>query len=640
MLQKTNNGNEASLIGLILQNIPQEAQITGAEYEGPRIALFTKNPKFLQENSYIISDIVNTVKKRVVMRTDKSIRRPEEEVQQILSNAFPKDAEVSSIFLDPALGEAIVEAKRPQNLAVEKGFNTISLTAETGWKIKVRKAPHIPSTSIQNVYFTFKSGSSDREKFYREVGEKIFRPKLSLGSNISLLTLGGFRQVGRSSMLLTTPESKILLDCGINPGAKTSLEAYPRIDWADIEFDELEAVVISHAHLDHTGFLPTLFKYGYDGPVYCSEPTLPMMSLLLSDYVKIASIEGSSMLYDNRDIREMVKHCITLPYGLVTDVSPDVKVVLSNAGHILGSATVHLHIRDGLHNLVYSGDFKFASSMLFESTSWNYPRVETLVVESTYGSKEDIMPTREEVERTFVNTMNETLKAGGKVLIPVPAVGRAQEIMLVMDQYMRNKELVEVPIFIEGMISEATAIHVAFPEYLARDLRAKILGEDANPFVSEYFTTIDHHSNREEALREGPAIIMATAGMLEGGPVIEYFRELASSERNKIVFVSYQVQGTMGRRVLDGASQVSLMDNDGRIKVVDIRSKVERVEGFSGHSDYNQIIRYIARLRPKLRTVIVNHGERRKTENMAYVISRMFRLNTIQPDVQEAIRIH
>ena len=640
MSQRQNTATPATVTGTILQNIPAEAQITRVEYEGPRIALYTKNPAYLQQNNYIIADIVNTVKRRVVVRTEKGVRREEGEAREIIANLLPKDAEVVSMFFDDFLGEVLLEAKRPQVLTVEGGFDVVNITVATGWRVKVRKAPHVNSASIQTIYFTLKTTADDRERFYRNTGERIFRPKISDESEITIMTLGGFRQVGRSAILIVTAESKILLDCGIHPGARNPRAAYPRIDWSGISLDELDAVVLSHAHLDHTGFLPALFKYGYDGPVYCTEPTLPLMTLLHMDSIKIASMEGANLLYEMKDVRELIKHTIPLPYGLVTDVSPDVKVALSNAGHILGSATVHLHIGEGDHNIVYTGDYKFGTTQLFESAVWNYPRVETLITESTYGAKEDIMPTREEVELAFVNTLNATLSEGGKVLIPVPAVGRAQEIMLVLDQYMRQGKLIETPIFIEGMISEATAIHITYADYLARELRSRILETDENPFVSDYFTVIEHPNSRDEALREGPAIIMATSGMLEGGPVIQYFQELAPNEKNKIVFVSYQINGTLGRRILDGARQASLMAENGKIKIIDVKSKVEKVEGFSGHSDYNQIIRYVGRMRPKLQQVIVNHGERKKVENVSYMISRLFRIPTLQPDVQEAIKIY
>ncbi|HME18466.1 MAG TPA: beta-CASP ribonuclease aCPSF1 [Nitrososphaerales archaeon] len=624
----------------ILNNIPAEAGITRIEYEGPRIALYTRNPAFLHKNSYVVSEIVNSLKKRVVTRTEKSIRKPENEARQALEKLVPHEAGVTSYFFDDALGEITIEASSPKTLSQEAGFDLGAAMEQTGWKVKVRKAPHIPSTAIQNVYYAWKAGSDIREKFYRDLGESIFRPRLTSTEHVTIKTLGAFQEVGRSCLLIETSESKVLLDCGIHPGARNAWDAYPRLDWADISPGDLDAIVISHAHLDHMGFLPAMFKYGYDGPVYCTEPTLPLMTLLQSDFVKIAQIEGGRLIYDQKDIRDTVQHAITLPYSTVTDISPDIKLVFNNAGHILGSATVHLHIGEGAHNIVYTGDYKYGRTQLFDSATWNYPRVETLITESTYGAKEDIMPIREEVEMNFVNAINDILRTGGKVLIPIPAVGRAQEILLVIDQYMRSKVLVEAPVFMEGMISEATAIHVSYADYLSRELRAKILEEGVNPFASEYFTEVEHPSNREEAFREGPAIILATSGMLEGGPVLDYFENIAPSEKNKILFVSYQVQGTLGRRVLDGSSQASLMDEGGKIKIVDVNCAVQKIEGFSGHSDYNQIIRFIGKVRPKLQQVLVNHGEKRKTENLAYAIQRIYRVPTLHPAVQEAIRVY
>jgi len=626
-------------MGTILASMPEEAEITRVEYEGPRIALYTKKPKFLQQNSYIISDIVNNVKKRVVIRTEKTIRKPEEEAKAIINNAIPSEADVKRMFFDPALGEVIIEALSPKTLTGSKDFNIIDLTEKSGWKIRVRKTPDIPSSSIQNIYYALQSGAEDRQKFLRNIGENIFRNRIIPENDITMFSLGGFKQVGRSCILITTSESKILLDCGIHPGVKETWNAYPRLDWVDLDLSQLDAVIISHAHLDHTGFLPMLYKYGYKGPTYCSDPTLALMTLLQSDFVKVASKEGNNILYDLKDVREVIKHTISLPYGLVTDVSPDTKLVMNNAGHILGSATIHLHIGEGVHNIVYTGDFKYGRTLLLDSATWNYPRVETLIMESTYGAKEDVMPSRIQVEENFVNSINNIIKEGGKVVIPVPAVGRSQEMMLVLDKYMREKKMVEAPIFIEGMISEATAIHIAYPEYLAKDLRMKILVDDENPFLSEYFTVIDHPNNRDEALQQGPAIIMATSGMLEGGPVVDYFSKLSSSEKNGVVFVSYQIPGTLGRRVLDGSKQVSILDERGKIKIVDVNCDVSKVEGFSGHSDYNQLIRYVGKMRTKLQHVIINHGERRKVENMANMISRIYRIPTLQPSVQEAIKV-
>ena len=633
--------NGQSIMATILKSIPKEANVTRIDYEGPRIALYTKTPKFLMENNTLIASLVNEIKKRIVVRTDESIRKNVDDAKKILSENVPKEASLQGVFFDTTTGEVSIEVKRPWlcQRNVEE-FNHAEMAEKTGWKIRVRKSTTKPSNTIQSINYQLKISAAERAKHLKQVGEQIFRPRLVQKSEVSLLTLGGFGQVGRSCMLMTTPDSKILIDCGVNPGAHNPNEAFPRLDWANITLDELDAVVIGHAHFDHTGFLPVLLKYGYKGPIYCTEPTLPMMNLIQLDSIKVATAQGKLPLYSERDVFQVMRQATTLRYGTVTDISPDVKLVLSNAGHILGSATCHFHIGNGDHNFVYSGDIKYGKSMLLESAYTNYPRVETLLIESTYGAKEDIQPSRQEVETAFIASVNSVLKEGGKVLIPIPAVGRAQEIMMVIDQYMKSGQLTEAPVFMEGMIQEATAIHEAYPEYLARELRQKILETDDNPFDSEYFTNIEHSDSREEPLREeSPCIIIATSGMLEGGPVIEYLRNVAPDKKNKILFVSYQVNGTLGRRVMDGARQVSLIGKNGKVEVVSINCGIERLEGFSGHSDYNQLMSFVQRLRPKLRRVLVNHGERRKSENLSMSIRRMYRVSTHYPQIQEAIKL-
>jgi KH/beta-lactamase-domain protein len=630
-----------NMMATILQSIPKEAKVTKIEYEGPRIALYTNSPRYLMENNETISNLVNIIKKRIVVRTDESIRKSEEDARKILAECIPKDANFQGAFFDTATGEVSIEAKRPWLLQRDaKEFNHAEITERIGWKLRIRKATTIPSRTIQTINANLKLTSAERSKQFKQIGDEIFRPRLAQKSEVSLITLGGFSQVGRSCMLLSTPESKILVDCGINPGAKHPMDSFPRLDFLDITLDELDAIVIGHAHLDHTGFLPALCKFGYKGPIYCTEPTLPMMNLIQLDAIKVAAAQGRTPMYSERDVKQIMKQAITLPYGTVTDISPDIKLVLANAGHILGSALCHFHIGNGDHNFVYSGDIKFGKSILFEAASWNFPRVETLLIESTYGAKEDIQPTRQEVESAFINAVNNTLADGGKVLIPIPAVGRAQEIMMVIDHYMKSGEMVEAPVFTEGMISEASAIHEAYPEYLARELKQKILETDDNPFDSEYFTNIEHADAREEPMRDNsPCIILATSGMLEGGPVLEYFKNIAPDKKNKVLFVSYQVNGTMGRRVLDGSKQVTMLGKEGKVEVVTVNCSVEKLDGFSGHSDYNQLMSFVQRLRPKLRRVLVNHGERRKSENLAMNIRRMFRVPAHYPQVQEAIKL-
>jgi KH/beta-lactamase-domain protein len=623
----------------ILEYIPKEAEIARIEFEGPSLAIYTKKPEILIEQSHIVADVVNMIRKRIVVRSDPSVRLPEKDTERAISEIVPKDAEITNVNFDPSLGEVIIEAKKPGLVIGKNGIILQEIVHKTRWRPRILRSPPIPSKIMAHVRHFLHSESKERERILRTVGERIFRPLIYGVGDVRITMLGGAQQVGRSAILLQSRESEILLDCGINPGSGGTFEAFPRFDIRQFSLDNLDAVVISHAHLDHCGFLPFLYKYGYDGPTYCSVPTQSLMTLLQLDYLDVLAKQGMMPPYDQRDIRDSVLHTIPLRFGVVTDIAPDVRLTLHNAGHILGSSIVHLHIGEGLHNIVYTGDYKFGRTMLLEAAATEFPRVETIITESTYGAPGDTMPSRQEAEERLVQTINKTLERGGKVMIPVPAVGRAQEIMLVIDRYMKLGMLRETPVFIEGMISDATAIHTAYPEYLSREVRNSILHKGVNPFQSDYFTLVEHPSARENIISGDECIIIATSGMLEGGPIIDYFKRLAHDGNNAIVFVSYQIEGTLGRRVQKGITEVSMMNSNRKIEVIKVNLDVETIEGFSGHSDRRQISSYIRRVSPKLENIIVCHGERAKCLNVAQRLQKRYKINAIAPDILETIRL-
>ena len=622
----------------ILQKIPGEIGITRIEFEGPRVAIYTKKPEVLVERQFIIADIARLIKKRIVVRSDPSVRLDEVVAERDVREVVPEEAGITQIVFDPTLGEVIIEVRKP-GLAIGKGgVNLQEIVKRTRWNPLIVRSPPIPSSTIKQVRSYLYSKSKERERLLRETGENIFRSVFTPPGDVRITALGGSREVGRSAFLVRTRESCVLLDCGINPGTRNPLNSFPRIDTEEFDLDLLDAVIISHAHLDHCGFLPFLYKYGYSGPVYCSQPTASLMILIQSDYLDVMSKEGRMAPYGPDDIRTVITHTIPLKYGEVTDISPNTRLTLHNAGHILGSSIVHLHIGKGLYNIVYTGDFKYGYTSLLEPASSQFPRVETLIMESTYGGSGNVMPPRAETEKKFVQLCNQTLKEG-KVLIPVPAVGRAQEIMMVINNYMRRGELVEVPVYIEGMIIEATGIHTAYPPFLSTEIRNQILHEGVNPFESEYFTTVKQPDLREEIVEGGPCIILATSGMMEGGPVIEYFKRLAHDERNSLIFVSYQVNGTLGRRLQSGLTQVQTFNSEGKMEITEVNMKNQTIEGFSGHSDRKQLLSYVRRISPKPKNVIICHGEEEKCNDLAKTISRHYRLKTSTPDTLETIRL-
>ncbi len=638
-MARTYEKDKIEISQYILEHVPKEAEVTRIEYEGPTLAVYTKKPEILVDQSNLIAEIVNVIRKRIVIRSDPSVRLPESEAERKAREVIPPEAEVTDINFDPSLGEIIIEAKKPGLVIGKNGAVLQEIIKRTKWRPQVLRSPPLRSKIVTHMRHYLHSESKERERILRTVGERIFRPKTYEVGDVRITALGGVQEVGRSAFLLRTRESSVLLDCGINPGSSKPFEVFPRFDDPGFELDSLDAVVISHAHLDHCGLVPFLYKYGYDGPVYCSAPTSNLMTLLQLDYLDVANKQGITPYYDQKDVRECVLHTNPSRYGVVTDIAPDIRLTLHNAGHILGSSMVHLHIGEGLHNVVYTGDYKYARTMLLEAAATEFPRVETVITESTYGGPDDVMPSRVEAEEHLTAVANETLERKGKVLIPVPAVGRAQEIMLILDGYMRRGLMKEAPVFIEGMISEATAIHTAFPEYLGREVRQSILHDGINPFQSDYFTIVEHPNVRQEIIEGEPCIIMATSGMLEGGPVIEYFKSLAEDEKNTAIFVSYQIEGTLGRRVQKGLNEATLMSSDGKMDVVKVKLHVDSIEGFSGHSDRRQIINYVTHLKSKPERVAVCHGEKANCLSIANFLQRRCEIEAFAPALMETFRL-
>ncbi len=609
------------VIKYFLTSVPRDAAVTRIEYEGTKLAIYTKNPDLFLEQNQITRDLVSLIKKRVVIRSDPSIRLAPDEAEKKIREMLPPELS-THIYFDETLGEVILEADTPEDVGPQGRAISQQIAKATRWKPRILRAPAMESRYIQTVRQFLYGSPGDRANILRDVGERIFRtPVLEVG-DLRITVLGGGQQVGRSAFLLETNESRVLIDCGISPGGRSGLSQFPRIDTRVIETLNLDAVAISHAHLDHCGFLPYLYKYNYEGPVFCLEPTATLMAMLQLDYIDVMGKEGAFAPYGGEEVRSTLLHTIPMKYGTVTNITPDIRLTVYNAGHILGSAIFHLHIGEGHHNIVYTGDFKFEKTRLLDSCASRFHRVETLIMESTYGAT-PIAFTRRETEALFSNYIKKAIQRGGKVLIPVPAIGRAQEILLVLEALLSEKMIPEIPVFIDGLVNEATAIHTAYPQYLTAELE-KAFEEQSNPFASDYFTPIRTPSQREEAKAiKGPSIIMSTSGMLEGGPVLGYFHEMAEDENNLLAFVSYQVEGTMGRKLLKGIKDVSLTDENGRAKIVQTRMEVEKVDGFSGHSSRQQLINYLRRVVPKPRNVIVCHGEPQAAESLARVAARI-----------------
>ena len=615
--------------------LPASAQVTKVSVEGPEIAIYTKNPKAFFENENLIAKAAFELKKMLNVRTDKCLLTEHESALEKIREIVPEEAGIKDIEFNDSFSEVSIEALKP-GLVIGKGGSTSKeIIIQTGWTPKILRAPTQKSDILRGIRHHLNKNHKERKQILKDVAERIYREMPECGTTWARLEfLGGFREVGRSCILAETNETKILLDCGINVASHR--DPYPLLGALHFPLNELDAVVVTHAHLDHSGFVPYLFKSGYRGPVYCTEPTRDLMALLHFDYIDVLTKEGKEAPYTERDVKEMLKYCIPREYRKVTDIAPDMRLTLYNAAHILGSASVHLHIGEGAHNLVYTGDIKFGFTRLFDNIDSRYPRLETLIIESTYGGKFDVQPNRQKSEEKLLQVLQETLQAGGNVLIPVFAVGRGQEIMLVLENFYRRNVL-NFNCYVDGMTIEASAIHTAYPEYLREGVRRRILQNDS-PFTSEIFKEVSD-TDRETIIKQGGSIIIASSGMMTGGPSLEYFKQMAEDPKNALIFVGYQGEGSTGRKIQNRPENLPITVANGRTKALNVRMRIETIEGFSGHSDRNQLISYVKRLKPKPKLAIVNHGDKTKTAAFSLFLNRKMKIRAIQPQSLDAIRL-
>lgn len=297
----------------------------------------------------------------------------------------------------------------------------------------------------------------------------------------------------------------------------------------------------------------------------------------------------------------------------------------------------HLNIGNGSHNLLYTGDFKYGKSRLLDPAVANFPRVETVITESTYGGKDNFLPARVQSEEEFISAIKKTIDRGGKVLIPELGLGRAQESMLVLEDAIRAGKLEKIPIYIDGMIWDINAIHTAYPDFLGARVRSSIF-QDNNPFVSDLFSRVGSPQERKKVIEGGPCIVLATSGMLVGGASVEYFKEFSGNEKNAMIFVCYQGVGSLGRQVQDGLKQTKMIV-DGREEIVDINFEVHTVSGFTAHSGRNELMSFFNNMRPKPKKIIINHGEVSRSLDLASSLYKLNRIETIVPRTLETLRL-
>src|SRR3989304_1525006 len=405
--------------------VPDHVEITQVDFEGPTIVIYTKNMEVFAESNDLVRQIAQQLRRRIVVRPDPSLLAPPEDAEKVIREVIPAEAQITGIYFETETGEVSIEALSPGMVIGRHGSVLNEIKKRIGWAPKVVRTPPIPSKTVEEIRQYLRTSNEERQVFLKQVGRRLAR-EVPAGENyVRITALGGFRQVGRSAALLSTRESKVLIDCGV---LISEDNGSPYLNAPEVQpLSSLDAVVITHAHLDHSGLVPALYKYGYEGPIYTTAPTRALMSLLP------------------------------------------------------GPPVAPSHMGAGLYTAGMSGDIKFEKTWLFNPAVNKFPRLETLVLESTYGGYHDVQPSRHDAAIQIKEVAKRVLSRGGKILVPVFAVGRSQEVMLVLEEAMRNRQIPEAPIYLDGMIWEATAIHTAYPENLNSQLRTQIFQTGGSP---------------------------------------------------------------------------------------------------------------------------------------------------------------
>ncbi len=395
----------------------------------------------------------------------------------------------------------------------------------------------------------------------------------------SLKFLGGCREVGRSAVLLDTGSEKILIEYGIKLSDEESEDGIGRPENVKLNLD---GVLLTHCHLDHSGLIPKLYNRGFHGSVYATATTFDLAKTLWEDSIKIASMEGREQEFIDSDIKKLERNQRRITVGQTVPIGNS-EVSVYGAGHVPGSSS--FLIDTGKKTVLYTGDINTNDTRLMKGADPNYPDVDVLVMETTY-SDIDHSP-RKELEKRFVKRVKERLAKDGVVIVPSFAIGRSQEILLVL-----RKHGIKAPIYLDGMSVEATKKILRYPEFLRYPDELKKAYHNAK--------TPSGDNERKEAL-EGPSVIVTTAGMLGGGPFAYYIEEIYNKENCSILMTGYQVEGTAGRKLLDTGIYKP------NRQALDVECYYELFD-FSAHCGRKELFDYVEKVNPK--KVVAMHGEK------------------------------
>lgn len=459
---------------------------------------------------------------------------------------------------------------------------------------------------------------------------------------------GGVGTVTGSKYLVESERGKVLVDCGLFQGFKEWRER----NWEPPPFDplSLDAVVITHAHVDHTAYLPRLVALGYDKPVYCSRGTADLLKLLLPDSARLQEEEAEFRnrhnltshnpalpLYTEEDARATLKLLRPQPNtGEFIEVADGFRASFTVAGHILGSSLVLLEVagagRDGKgRRVLFSGDLGHYDQPIIRDPE-PPPACDYLLVESTYG---DRLHDAEDPKIALARVINEGAERGGPILFPAFAIGRTQELVYHIRELEDEGRIPILPVRVDSpMAASATQIYHRTREEHDEEYVSVLMG-NRHPLRTRSMVTA---STREESKRlneeRGPRVIISASGMMTGGRVLHHARRVLPDDRATIVFVGYQAAGTTGRRIVEGQREVRIMKEQ-----IPVRCRVVKIGGLSAHADWKEVLRWLAPMTAAPRRSFTTHGEPEAAAAMAEHIRERFGWRVDAPQYGESVEL-
>ena len=445
---------------------------------------------------------------------------------------------------------------------------------------------------------------------------------------LSIAFQGAARTVTGSRHLLRFGERSWLFDCGLYQGHRDEAEKINRR--FAFEPASLETVVVSHAHLDHTGNLPTLVAQGYRGSIHCTAATAQLSQHMLADsaFLQERDVEHVNRhargrpprqpLYNAEDVQTTLGFVVEHGYHQPWNLFDGVEVTYFDAGHILGSALTTFEFRNGStrFRLGMSGDLGRPGRPILRDPE-SHPGVDALVLESTYGDRTH--PPEDQTERELIEVIQRTAARGGRLMVPAFAVGRTQELVATLHRLCDAGRIPDLPIFVDSPLARrATEVFVRHPECFDEATRRSFEEEQGAPFG---FRRLSYVGSADESRalndRTGPFIIIAASGMCEGGRILHHLAHGLGNPRNTVLFVGFQAEGTLGRRLKEGAETVNVFGEPVRVQ-----AEVVALDGFSAHADQTELAAWVAGLDPRPRTIFLVHGELGPALTLAGVLER------------------